>query len=249
MKNLGSIVVALVAVGAVAASHAQQPTAQGGGARGQAPAGQAQGGGRGAPTAPPGINWPSPPLPDGPILEDTGIVHQIRIVPTKGFNQPFATAFLPDGSILVTERPGCLRIVRNGVLDPKHVAGLPAIQAAGLAGLMDIALHPRFAENQLIYLPYHRPAAGTAARAPLSNRPAAAALRTMVPADAGPTRAAAAGPGGPGTITPARARWDGTARGREGHLLAIPSGNASRIVFGKGGMVYDRRLRRLPPPM
>lgn len=110
-----------------------------------------------APTAPPPINWPSPPLADRPIVLDTGIQHQIRLTVTKGLNQPWSMAFLPDGGILITERPGRLRIVRNGVLDPKPVAGLPQIQAQGLAGLMDVALHPRFSENQLIYFTYHKP--------------------------------------------------------------------------------------------
>ena len=85
-----------------------------------------------APTAPPGINWPSPPLPDGPIVLDTGIQHQIRLIVTKGLNQPFSMAFLPDGDILITERPGRLRIVRNGVLDPNPVAGVPASTGARL---------------------------------------------------------------------------------------------------------------------
>src|SRR4051812_34894062 len=239
MKIRASLVGALVALGAVGslvALHAQQPPAQDAAGRGQAPAG-----GRGVPTAPPGINWPSPPLPDGPILEDTGIVHQIRIVPTKGFNQPFAMAFLPDGSILVTERPGCLRIVRNGVLDPRHVAGLPPIQAAGLAGLMDIALHPRFSENQFVYLTYRKPAAGSPGTS--------AALQPTgrcSPADDGRGANAGAGRGanagnaaggrgggaGPGTITLARARWEGTSLVDVKDLFsAIPSGNASRIVF------------------
>ena len=92
------------------------------------------------PTAPPPINWPSPPLPDGPIVLDTGIQHQIRLTVTKGLNQPFSMAFLPDGAILVTERPGRLRIVRNGVLDPAPIKGLPEIRAQGLGGLMDLCL-------------------------------------------------------------------------------------------------------------
>src|SRR5579863_8942442 len=112
---------------------------------------------RRAPTAPPPINWPSPPLSDGPIVLDTGIQHEIRLFVTKGLNQPWSMAFLPDGAILVTERPGRLRIVRNGVLDPNPVAGLPMIRAQGLAGLMDIALHPDFANNKLIYFTYHKP--------------------------------------------------------------------------------------------
>src|ERR1700733_4894975 len=79
------------------------------------------------PTAPPPIIWPSPPLPNGPIVLDTGIQHQIRIIVTKGLDQPFSMAFLPDGGILITERPGRLRIVRNGVLDPKPIAGVPEV--------------------------------------------------------------------------------------------------------------------------
>jgi glucose/arabinose dehydrogenase len=204
---LGSIA-ALICV-TVAIGNAQQ-----GGGRGQQP--PAAPGGRGAgraPTAPPPINWPSPPLADGPIILDTAIQHQLQLVVTKGLNQPWSMAFLPGGEILVTERPGRLRIVRNGVLDPTPVKGLPAIQAAGLAGLMDIALHPRFAENKLVYLTYHKPAGGVAP---------------------------APGPGGtPGTITLARARWDGAALVEWQDLFsAIPSGNASRIAFGKDGMVY-----------
>src|SRR4051812_30111518 len=121
-----------------------------------------QAGGRGAATSPPPITWPSPPPSDQPIVMDTAIQRPIRLVPTKGFNQPWSMAFLPDGSILVTERAGRLRIVRNGVLDPTPIAGVPAVAATGLAGLMDIALHPRFNENQFIYLTYHKPAAAGA---------------------------------------------------------------------------------------
>src|ERR1700683_1175176 len=132
-----------------------------------APAAAGRGPGR-APTAPPGITWASPPLPDGPIVLDTGIQHQIRLTVTKGLVHPFSMAFLPDGAILVTERPGRLRIVRNGVLDPTPVAGLPQIRAQGLGGLMDLALHPRFSENKLIYFTYSKPA--------LDNAPAVVTL-------------------------------------------------------------------------
>jgi len=132
------------------------------GLRAQQGGGQGRGAGK-APTAPPPINWPSPPLPDGPIVLDTGIQRQIRLIVTKGLNQPWSIAFLSDGSILVTERPGRLRIVRNGVLDPNPVAGLPQIQGQGLSGLMDLALHPRFSENKLIYFTYHKPAGNSGA--------------------------------------------------------------------------------------
>src|SRR5579863_6972453 len=127
------------------------------GTAGQAQVPAGRGPGR-APTAPPPINWPSPSLSDGPIVLDTGIQHEIRLFVTKGLNQPWSMAFLPDGAILVTERPGRLRIVRNGVLDPSPVAGVPMVRAQGLGGLMDLALHPQFAENKLIYFTYHKPA-------------------------------------------------------------------------------------------
>jgi aldose sugar dehydrogenase len=152
------------------------------------------------PTAPPPINWPSPPLADGPIVLDTAIQRPVHLVVTKGLNQPWSMAFLPNGSILVAERPGRLRIVRDGVLDPKPIAGVPQVRAQGLQGLMDIALHPRFNENKLIYFTYH-------------NKD--------------------------GVITLARGRWDGSALTDVKDLFsAIQSGNASRIVFGRDGMVY-----------
>jgi glucose/arabinose dehydrogenase len=66
-------------------------------------------------------------------------------------------AFLPDGGILVTEREGRLRIVRDGVLDPQPISGVPAVSDKRLAGLMDIALHPQFATNRLVYLTYSKP--------------------------------------------------------------------------------------------
>jgi glucose/arabinose dehydrogenase len=217
-----ALVVAAVTVGSAQQPQPGAAQAQGGG-RGQQP--PAAPGGRGAgraPTAPPPINWPSPALPDGPIVLDTAIQHQVRLVVTKGLNQPWSMAFLPDGGILVTERGGRLRIVRNGVLDPTPVAGLPAVQAAGLAGLMDIALHPQFAENKLVYFTYHKP------QVPVPGG--------LVAGPAGP-----AGRGAPpaGMITLAHARWDGAALVEVKDIFsAIPSGNASRIAFGKDGMVY-----------
>ena len=80
-----------------------------------------------------------------------------RVVPLKGLNKPWALAFLPNGDMLITEHLGRLRIVRDGVLDPQPLAGLPEIFAIGRKGLMDIALHPRFEENQFVYFTYHKP--------------------------------------------------------------------------------------------
>ena len=63
----------------------------------------------------------------------------------RGLANPWSLVWLPDGAMLVTERPGRLRVIRKGVLDPKPVEGVPAVFAAGLTGLMDVALHPQFA--------------------------------------------------------------------------------------------------------
>ena len=59
--------------------------------------------------------------------------------------------------MLVTERPGRLRVIRNGVLDPTPIAGVPRVRTDGNGGLMDVALHPRFADNRLVYLTYTKP--------------------------------------------------------------------------------------------
>ena len=72
----------------------------------------------------------------------------------RGLEHPWSMAWLPDGSILITERPGRLRIVKNGVLLPQAIAGLPNIYAQGQGGLMDISLHPQFQQNRLVYLTY-----------------------------------------------------------------------------------------------
>lgn len=78
----------------------------------------------------------------------------------KGLNHPWSMAFLPDGSVLVTEREGRLRIIRNGQLDPKPIAGVPAVHTGSQAGLFDVVLHPQFAQNGILYLTY---ASGTRA--------------------------------------------------------------------------------------
>jgi aldose sugar dehydrogenase len=81
--------------------------------------------------------------------------HAFRLVElVRGIEQPWSLAFLPDGRMLVTEKAGRLRIVRDGKVDPQPVAGLPEVTVRGQGGLMDVALHPRFAENGLVYLSY-----------------------------------------------------------------------------------------------
>ena len=75
----------------------------------------------------------------------------------SGLEHPWGIAFLPGGDILVTERPGRLRIIREGQLDPKPIAGLPVISARGQGGLLDIALHPKYDENKLVYFSFSGP--------------------------------------------------------------------------------------------
>ena len=128
-----------------------------------------------------------------------------------GLQNPWSLAFLPDGSMLVTERPGRLRIIRNGVLDPTPISGVPAVRVGGLSGLMDIALHPDYAQNHLVYLTFSKKdeknqAATALARGRLD-------LEHMALADAK-------------EIFIAEPWWDGA------------GGSASRIVFGRDRMLY-----------
>jgi glucose/arabinose dehydrogenase len=98
----------------------------------------------------------SPPMPALPAVFDTA-VQKIRVsAVATGLVNPWSLAFLPNGDMLVTERAGRLRIVRNGVLDPAPIAGTPTPHVAALAGLLEIALHPRFAENRVVYLTYSK---------------------------------------------------------------------------------------------
>ena len=107
----------------------------------------------------PPVGVPVPPLGAGPWVFDTAEQHKIRVsVVTKGLSHPWAIAFLPDGGMLVTERPGRLRIVRDGVLESHAISGVPPVRTDGNGGLMDIAIHPRFADNRLVYLTYTKPA-------------------------------------------------------------------------------------------
>jgi glucose/arabinose dehydrogenase len=91
-------------------------------------------------------------VPAGPVQTEE---QQIRVATVvKGLEHAWGLAFLPDGRMLVTERPGRLRIVQNGKLLPQPVQGLPAIREHGQGGLLDVALHPKFSENGWIYLSY-----------------------------------------------------------------------------------------------
>ena len=82
-----------------------------------------------------------------------------------GLNQPWGLAFLPDGRMLVTEKPGRLRIVAKDGAVSEPIAGVPEVVAAGQGGLLDVALDPAFANNGLVYLSYSEPGEGGAGTA------------------------------------------------------------------------------------
>ncbi len=162
------------------------------------------------PVAPTGIV--SRPLPDKPMEFDTAEGQRIRVVVVaRGLTYPWSLAFLPDGGMLVTERTGKLRIIRNGVLDPQPVAGVPASRYAGRSGdpgavhgLMDIALHPQFAQNHFVYFTYTKPLEGDRS-----------------------------------TIALGRGRWDGKALADFRDIfVAEPGAGASRIAFGRDGTIF-----------
>jgi glucose/arabinose dehydrogenase len=165
----------------------------------QAPAG------RGAP-----IGVPRAPLGDGPWVIDTAEQHKVKVsIVATGLANPWSFVWLPNGDMLVTERPGRLRMLRNGVLDPTPIAGVPAVKAQRLSGLMDVALHPQFATNRLVYLTYNKGRddgmmATVLARGRLEGMSVVDVKDLFV----------------------ALPWWDGA------------GGSASRIVFGRDGMLY-----------
>ena len=160
------------------------------------------------------IGVPVTQLGDGPFVFDTAEQHKIRVsVVAKGLSHPWSLAFLPDGSMLVTERPGRLRLIRDvtrdAKLDPKPITGVPKVLTIGNSGLMDVALHPKFAENKLVYLTYNKPGpnkqiATVLARGRLENG-ALVDFRDIFTAD-----------------------W----------LPEDANGYNSRIAFGRDGMIY-----------
>jgi glucose/arabinose dehydrogenase len=152
---------------------------------------------------------PVPPLGAGPFVFETAEARKIRVtVVARGLEHPWSLVFLPDGSLLVTERPGRIRVIRHGVLDPKPVTGVPRARTDGNGGLMDIALHPGFADNRLVYLTYTKPVENnrgtpSLARGRLEGHALVEVKDLLVPE-----------------------AYDGN------------SGLGGRIVFGRDGMIY-----------
>lgn len=97
-----------------------------------------------------------PAVAQGPVYRSAE--HDYRVVTVaEGLINPWSMAFLPGGDLLVTERPGRLRIVRGGKLLPDPVPGVPAVFARGQGGLLDVVPHPGFSTNRLLYLSFSKP--------------------------------------------------------------------------------------------
>jgi glucose/arabinose dehydrogenase len=162
-----------------------------------------------APAAAP-IGIPVPKLGAGPWIFDTAEQHKIKVVVvTKGLSHPWGMQWLPDGTMLVTERAGRLRIIRNGVLDPKPFDGIPKVHAVRLSGLMDVVLHPKYAENKRIYFTYTKDVSATLVATTLAS----GTFDGKTLADVH-------------DIFVAQPPWDGA------------GGSGSRITFGPDGKIY-----------
>jgi glucose/arabinose dehydrogenase len=114
----------------------------------------------------------APPLPAQEFPAQRGPIRVVTVA--RGLEHPWSLAFLPDGRMLVTERPGRVRIVtRDGEVSPP-LTGVPEVRATGQGGLLDVVLAPDFATSRVVYLSYSEPgslgAAGTTvARARLGD--------------------------------------------------------------------------------
>ncbi|HZJ31666.1 MAG TPA: PQQ-dependent sugar dehydrogenase [Vicinamibacterales bacterium] len=171
---------------------------------------------------------PVPALPDQPWEYQTATA-KIRVrVLTAGLENPWSLEFLPDASILITERNGRLRLFKDGKLSGP-VPGLPEVVSDNfISGLHDVKLHPDFAKNRLVYWVYNKadaPAAAPAAAAPAGGG-----------RGGGAAGAAGGGRGGRGggtrTLTVARGVFDGTALTKVEDIIRMPGATTiSRMLF------------------
>jgi glucose/arabinose dehydrogenase len=87
-------------------------------------------------------------------------LHDYKVVTVvEALVQPWSIAFLPGGDALITERPGRLRILRDGKVLPQPVEGVPKVLHSSQGGLLEVAVHPNFASNRMLYLTYSKPSA------------------------------------------------------------------------------------------
>ena len=159
-------------------------------------------------------------LGDGPFVFDTAEQHGIRVdVVVRGLVHPFSFAFLPNGDALIVERGADVRLVEDATgeatLTPGPVPGAPPAAGFRGGGLHDVAVHPDFAENRLVYFTYNRPGEPDPSSEPPGRRPVA--------------------------VTLARARFDGARLHGLEDLFAgemLPGSSGSRIAFAPGGFVF-----------
>ena len=144
---------------------------------------------------------PFVPEPDGQVIKSEKQTFKIEVI-ARDIETPWGLAFLPDGRLLITERPGRLRIVEKGKLLPEPVKGTPKVWEKQDGGLLDVEIHPQYTKNGWIYLSYSEtlpgyvappppsaPAAPTAPAAPNAGAPAGTAPQ--------PDAARGAAPGAP----------------------------------------------------
>ena len=163
----------------------------------------------GIPVAPKGLTGKK--LPEKPVFYDTAEGQRIKVsVVTKALETPFGATFLPDGTMLVTERTAKLRVIRNGVLDPKPVTGGPVGFGTGESGLpgavhgyMDVVLHPQFADNHYVYISYSKP---------LDEKKRVAAI--------------------------SRSKWDGKALTETKDIFVAEGEGPTRLAFDRNGFLY-----------
>jgi aldose sugar dehydrogenase len=166
MKRATITAAIALAVGSIFQASAQQtapPQTQGppppppaGGRRGGPPGGGPE---NGMNTRPPNGEGQKPAFAGQTRAPEQNLNVAFDVVTvSEGLANPWGLAFLPDGKMLVTERPGRLRVVSaDGKQLSEPVAGLPAVDARGQGGLLDVAADPAFQKNQLIYWSYAEP--------------------------------------------------------------------------------------------
>jgi aldose sugar dehydrogenase len=93
--------------------------------------------------------------PAQPVAQAPKTVLKVTEI-ASGLVHPWGLAVMPDGSMLVTEREGRLRLIKDGKLVPVAIAGTPPVYDAGQGGLLDVVLHPDFATNNLVYLSFSK---------------------------------------------------------------------------------------------
>src|SRR5688500_12569466 len=157
----------------------------------------------------------------GPFVYDTAEQHRLRVVVVaRGLSHPFSLAFLPNGDALITERGKGLRLISNATgvrggaatLQPDAVPGVPSTPPFRTGGLQEVALHPQFATNQLVYLTYNK--AGAVGQNPNQRQ---------------------------GAVTLVRGKFDGKALSGVEELMVGDWNNGasgSRLAFGPDGMLY-----------